>query len=807
MNKKMLVLAAAGGLGALVTFGVLFTVLTGGETTDQQLNTALAVLDQDRWDVTGRLVRDLADQVDQDQDATWNYIKGVSLLKSVEDHFGTPYGRRTLRDATENLAKANELGFPPGYQGKGNFYLGWCYFQTYRWDKAIEQLKKCPLLWPAKRSEAYRMIVSAQLRKSPPDIAGATEVVADWNSIPGVAASETANIRIAQAQIAFSNGDTSQCEQLLNQIDKSLDEYFDAQVWRGRWRLETVAGGNVASHLVEPLLAEAKSIFREVRVDARTPADLRQQAAYLSGRVQRAQGNPLPALSTFNGIRQSDPLSAEGIAAGLEEAEILLARNDLEGAVAATSAILQNIDDLSLFDEQWIAAVELKKRLLDMGRVLRDTGQYTPAMQLADNIALAYPLADSVRLKAEVYEGWGQELANSRRGGSGEPSQAERLLAKDKFRTAAELYERLSVLELRSSEYTDILWSAILNYQRANELSKANELLSEYIRFEDRSKRVQGFLALGKNRMSAGNWISAIEPLQRCLEDPDHPLSYEARLLAAQVKSELNQLEEAKELLIDNLHGHKLRPENEIWKDSKLELGQLLFRQATELAQEDLLDTEADWETQKSRLEKSQALFNEAADQLGEWAGRWPVSKDPRHFDARYMFAQAHKLSAETPKRLIDANPNLIESARRKLLLERRSLLELAAAEFGSLHEAITQQIDTAYPPERLVSLLRNSYFGQADALFDLGQWEAAIEAYKNVTSRFSNQPESLEAMMQIAQCLKKLGRPAEARRQLNMAKQVLSRIPAESDARFVSVTRGSREDWQRSLDLMLQWD
>lgn len=806
MNKKIAVLAA-GGLGALITFGILFAVLTGGETPDQQLKIALSVLDQDRWDVTGRLAQDLAEQVDQDQDATWNYIKGVSLLKSVEDHFGTPYSRRTLLEATENLEKANELGFPPGYQGKGNFYLGWCYFHTYRWDEAIEQLKKCPLLWPAKRSDAYRMIVTAQLRKSPPDVPGATEVVANWNAIPGVSAGETANIRIAQAQIAFAQGDTSKCEELLNQVDKGLAEYFDAQVWRGRWRLETVASGNVASHLIEPLLTEARSIFRDVRVDARTPADLRQQTAYLSGKVQRAQDNPLPALSTFNGIRQSDPLSAEGIAAGLEEAEILLARNDIEGAVTATTAILQNIDDLSLFDEQWISAPELKKRLLDMGRVLRDRGQYLPAIQMADSIALAYPLADSVRLKAEVYEGWGQELSNSRRGGSGELSKAERLLANEKFKTSAELYERLAVLELRSSEYTDILWSAITNYQRANELSKANELLSEYIRFEDRSKRVQGFLALGKNRMSAGNWMSAIEPLQRCLEDPDHPLSYEARLLAAQVKSELNQLEEAKELLIDNLHGHKLRPENEIWKDSKLELGQLLYRQATELAQEDQLDTTADWETQKARLEKSQALFSEAADQLGEWAGRWPASKDPRHFDARYMFAQAHRLSAETPKRLIEANPNLIESARRKLLLERRSLLEIAAAEFGSLHEAITQQIDTASPPDRLVSLLRNSYFGQADALFDLGQWEPAIEAYKNVTSRFSNQPESLEAMMQIAQCLKKLGRPADARRQLNMAKQVLSRIPAESDTRFISVTRGSRADWERSLDLMLQWD
>ncbi len=189
---------------------------------------------------------------------------------------------------------------------------------------------------------------------------------------------------------------------------------------------------------------------------------------------------------------------------------------------------------------------------------------------------------------------------------------------------------------------------------------------------------------------------------------------------------------------------------------------------------------------------------------LSEASARW--KNDPRFFETRYLIGKSNRMAAEYPDRLLSSNQVTIDTVRRQLLQQRRQLLEDALSDFQSLHTDLNAIQEEGGLSEQHKSILRNSYFGEADTLFSLGRYDEAILAYRNVGNRFLNQPESLEAFVQIAQCQRKLGQFEQANRTLLQAEQVLRRIPAEYDAQFPIVTRSSRADWQQLIGWMKTW-
>jgi tetratricopeptide (TPR) repeat protein len=811
MSKRKLMMIGGGSAAALVGFGMLITFIAGsGFGDDEKLKVGMRLLDDGRWDLAGRIGRDLQVQgIDEEQNAAWNYLQGVSKLKSVEDNLDTPKNRRVLLEASEHLQLADKLGLPKGYTGKGKFYLGWCRFNTYHWDEASEHLSDVSRLWPEKRSDTFQMQVESQLRKSPPDLSAAEATLAAWRAIPGMSDAELDRIKIVQAHLAFLKKQPQQCEELLANITGDSWEAQQSMLWRTRWRLsQATQGKDLSSTQRDQLLQEAAEIARSMKVAAETPADLRRQAAFLSGKVLRQQKKLDEALSTFSGARQSSPQSAEAIASGIEEVEILIETGELNEALSTLSYALRSIDDLELYNELWMPAAEFRARLLDIGRTFRSKGEFEKAIDLAELMAPAFPPSDSVRLQAEALEEWAELLAAK------PPTTSEDLVAKHreqyrlKYLEAAQRFALLAQLELRSTDYPDIVWKAITNFQQAGDLTQANNFLVEYLRHEERTKRPRGFLALGKNYINAAQWRQAIDPFERCrLEHPTHPISFEARLLAAKAHFELDQLDQAIELLNENLSGSatSLRPTSDIWKDSLYQLALTIFRQADELLLELRLTPNIKISEREQKLQASLGKFLEVIDLLRGYVTRYP--NDAHHLDAIYLIAKSHRLAAETPHQMAIYDTAIVETARRKLMQQRRLLLEQALDEFRNLRLTITQRQESLMLPEQTNALIRNSYFGEADTLYDLGLWEEAVTAYQNVASRFLNKPESLEALLLMSQCHRKLGQEEIAKRILAQAEQVLVRIPAEFDGQFVSLTRTSRAGWSDLLGSLRSWD
>jgi len=124
--------------------------------------------------------------------------------------------------------------------------------------------------------------------------------------------------------------------------------------------------------------------------------------------------------------------------------------------------------------------------------------------------------------------------------------------------------------------------------------------------------------------------------------------------------------------------------------------------------------------------------------------------------------------------------------------------LQAAVADYNALITRLSEQPDASRSPTE-GAILRNCYFGRADALFDMGSFDEAIQAYSAATNRYQHDPESLEAYVQIASCYRRLGRASEARGTLEQARIVLQRIRPDAD--FIRTTRLTRQDWGQLLE------
>jgi tetratricopeptide (TPR) repeat protein len=322
------------------------------------------------------------------------------------------------------------------------------------------------------------------------------------------------------------------------------------------------------------------------------------------------------------------------------------------------------------------------------------------------------------------------------------------------------------------------------------------ELLAE----QPRQGEPEALVGLGESLLALGKTGEALEALALCREQfPLHPATYRGRLLAGLALTEEGKLEEAKTLLTDNLYGFSLAPESTEWRDSLFALGAVHFRQAVELECQSRLGgvDRADPDSRRlglQLLEQSYAAFEAAIRTLGEAVERYPDAAQA--LESRYRIAEAHRHSAKLPRKRLAAVT--IETSRALLRRQMQDHLEAAIERYGDLISDISDQPEQSRQTAEL-SIARNCYFGRADALFDLEQYDNAIQAYSAATNRYQHDPESLEAYVQIASCHRRLGRLSEARGTIEQARVVLQRIRPDAD--FLKTTRLARQDWASLLD------
>ena len=88
-------------------------------------------------------------------------------------------------------------------------------------------------------------------------------------------------------------------------------------------------------------------------------------------------------------------------------------------------------------------------------------------------------------------------------------------------------------------------------------------MLQKYVKNETRQRHPQALLALGQAMLAMDELDQALAAFEECILDhPRDAAAYRARLLAAGVRAEKGQFQQAEALLQENLSGEHLTPDS-----------------------------------------------------------------------------------------------------------------------------------------------------------------------------------------------------------------------------------------------------
>jgi tetratricopeptide (TPR) repeat protein len=729
------------------------------------------------------------------------YVLGAVTLHDADEQINA--GKRQVLNliAARYLEEARTRGLPPAREHQALWMLGRALHGAGRYARSITVLREALNQPPDDAAAIHALLADCYLRLQPPKLAEALEHNRQHLASSGLTPRQLDDGRLIEAQILLAQQDIAGAETAARLIEPSSPDFPESLVLQGRIALARLANGSpeqAAQFTAQA--AQMQEQLRSLMAADGLPPSIAAKAQLLMGLFYQALGDLRAATAQYDHVRRLYFGQPEAVAATIFHADLVRSDNVAEAVALYKRALSQLGGFEASYDNLWLPAEEFRARLSAAIDYFTQRGNFAEALELAESLVAPFSQQEAIQRQAKTHRTWAQQLEE--RATQEKMPQVEATLAEARAhrRQAGALWRKMAGLRVATEFYIDDLAQAADDFRRGHGFAQAVAVYRELLAQEPRQGEPEGLVGLGESLLALGKIDEAFTVLTQCRDAyPRHPATYQARLLSSQALEEQGKLAEAQELLIDNLYRYSLAPQSADWRDSLFALGTLLYRQAMELegrsrlAGVDRLDPESR-RSGLALLEQSHAAFEEAIRTLTEAVERYPTA--PQSIEARYRIAEGYRQSAKLPRKRM-ANVT-IETSRALLNRQMQEHLQAAIDGYSGLITRLSDQQDAhRWPTE--AAILRNCYFGRADALFDLGQYEAAIQAYSAATNRYQHDPESLEAYVQIASCHRRLGRVAEARGTLEQARVVLQRIRPDAD--FVRTTRLGRQDWVQLLD------
>lgn len=779
---------------------------------------SLAALDADDREKARSIAADLrlVDDLPKDVAGGPAYVLGVAMSQDAEEEWNESERRIRFLLAARYLEEAKQVGFPPDRTGHGLYVLGKSLHDAGHYAQSLRRLHEALDTDFSRRTAILRLLASAYLRDTTPRYDKALEFNRAYLADDALSFDDRYDALMTQAEIMFGLGDFANCEATISAIPETSPHFATALLLKSRLLLRE--GDLLAQQTEDPAAAEhaigayesARELLGLAQEHNPTALTLGRQAQYLTGLTYRktaplrptaaeASADLRKALDHFGPTGRSHFDTAEGISASLEEAEIHQLLDEDEAAIIAFRRTLRFVADAPAYNNPWVPSQEMKDRVEASYTSYRSAGRFDYATQLAAAMALVFPESHAIQLQAEAREAAAGKLAADAE--QLPLSKAQRLLvdSRTEHRNAGALYAQLAKLRIATRSYPDDLWKSAENFRRGQDYERAVRYFTQFLDTQNRAGRPPALTALGESILALHEPERALPYLTECIQTfPRDPHSYRARVIAAQAQQELGNLGQARALLEANLEHETLSPRSIEWRESLFALGELLYLEGIQLETQSRLQG-VDNEGSASRnsairyLESAQKSFHDAIVRLDE-----AVQRDPNAhqvIEASYRIAEAHRRAAKLPRRILDSDTIVTPKTIEELNYE----LNAAEEDYRELIGILIDKQEQSELSETEKRILRNCYFARADALYDMDRYEEAIVAYSNATNRYQEEPEALEAYVQIANCHRRQNRAAEARGTVEQAKVILQRIRADAD--FLQTTRYNRDKWGEYLN------
>jgi TolA-binding protein len=733
------------------------------------------------------------------------FVYGVVAANDAERLWG-PDQKRYFRLAARYLEESRSKGFPTGYEAKGLLLLGKSLLMCGQVVESRQALEEALAIGAQPADELARQLVLAYKSDPEPNLDRALMHSAKYLASTSLLRNDRADGFLRRAEILFQLAQDAECRKVLAQIEPGTEAGVEALLIEGELLMrEGAARLSDESPAADKRLASAKEkyhaaidVLRRAQNRGTERERITRRSMYLIGQCLLATQDVRGALDQFRRTRETYEESNEGIAAALEEAEI-------------SQRIGQNYINLlkvagagETYHNPLLPLDKLRSRLLDAFQSFLSAGDFASAVRMGDALFPVFPQENSLALVAQAHSAWAESIESQVTRQSAEAQSELRDTARAQRRAAAKAHATLAQLHFATDPYTEDVWNSAENYLRGQDYPRAEAMLVEYLRYELRRRRPRALLDLGDTQLALGKPHLALVTLQECIETYTRdPASYRARLVAARAQMERGSLKEAKRLLLANLEGTELTPESVEWRDSLFSLGALLHDEGQMLEAQGLkqqLEAQASASSEKAEaaeaeLASAKEQYEQAARRLQEAVSRYPEL--PQVVESRYIIAESFRALARFARQKLErAN---IETTRLEHSRELNRLLTAAVAEYEHVQETLTSRRERSQLSALEQAILRNCYFARGAAFYELGRFDDAIAAYSAATNRYHNDPEVLDAFVQLFQCYREIGKPEEARGVVEQAKAVLARLPADAD--FSKPTNHSREEWARVLD------
>ncbi len=748
------------------------------------------------------------------------YVRGARVVSEASAQIDDDERRRLFSIAAGYFQQAREQGLPSELQAQAFSQAAACLSHAGRYAACVRFLERGLDVGVPPTAETHRLLAKGYARLPNPQWEAALAQLDRYLAEPQLALDDRRAAALDHVEILLGLDRDEEARQVLASLPARDPAFLSrVQLLQARLALRSAErltarlapGDEQAAPAVESL-SEAKKLLEEVQQREGIDRPERRQADYLICVCLRDSGELRDALKQFSAARRLHAGTPSGLAAGLGEAELLQHEGRDAEALESYRRLLSETPPPSDYSNPWVTFDGFRARLLAAYANWLGRKKWTEAIALCRALPPVFPADRAMLLRAEAHAEWANQLAAQVEARSPREAPTVEREARQQCRLAGVAYARLALMRTTSREYPDDLWRSAEWYLKGRDFHHAARVFRLYLDQEGPGRRADAQAMLGESLMALGELEQALAAFQSLIEGyPHHPATYRARYLAAQTHLEMGDLAAAQKLLRENLEHELLTPQSLEWRDSLFLLGDVLYRRGKILEAEsrqlgvDGVRAEG-IQPGLVKLRESHQVFRQAAATLEEALARYPDA--PQSLLGWRCLAEAYREAAKYPRKRI---PTIeLDATRNAAERELREDLTHAVTAYGQLIERLTRRERSGELNQEsataLTSLeqgmLRNAYFGRADALFDLGRYDEAIRAYTLAANRYQNHPAALEAFLQIASCHRRRQRPAEARGVLEQAKVVLKRI---SPSTYFQLTpRYDRKQWEELLDLLI---
>lgn len=743
LRRLLLLAAGLGSIAITMLVGFLLWPRPHPQPTLADVWKALELGDPSRaWELLGQVpTGSLGEEVAL---GTIPFLRGKILI-ALSDEYRGVRRRELLSRAAHALGDAIKLGLKPPEERQARTLLAKVAYQLGNLGRVREVLTEEEVLrlpeaeWP----ELALLYADAWAKENPERVRRFVEACLERADLPS---NFRGQLFLRQAWVLARTSKWEEAVEICRKIDRNSPYFPRAKLLEGlilvaQRRQERGPGitpkswANQARPAFDERLTPAVLAFGEaIRWDNLT-CRVTPEALYWLGTAQAEGGDRVAARETWQSVVDRFGPSPPGVAAAWALGELALqeqnsaAAREWFGRAIRLCAEAVPPRGFQLLDwDQWMLGPQFEAEVLRVYRHFLDSADFSAALSLAESSKGVLDDRVALRMQAEAYRKAGEHFSAQAPPvtaklesslvaakvhaeapvGVGQPTPREY------FRLAGRTFLTLAARSYTDREYPDYLWMAAECFRKGRSARGVLHALAHYLDDQPIRRRPWALLYRGEALLALGQVEEGLRDLEACYANfPRDSAAFEARLLAAQALREMGKLDDAEKLLRRNLDGQDLAPASKEWRQSLMDLGELL-------------------------LAKGNTHAREAAELFAEVVQRYP--DHPQAVVAAYLWGYATLVEAQGKKKAAQQEPLPAVAAEERK--KAQELFRQAAEILAPLHARLRGGTNLGLAPTEQELLLRNVQAAELLAQIGAGNIVAANSIAQQLLLNADENPE-----------------------------------------------------------------